>query len=81
MSTSDRPVLDVIAEAVEDVLDVYDTVMHVHSEAQAIAAAVLAACQGATVEQQAQLLDGYIQCSDASPGRVRLVGPWRDDPS
>ena len=49
------------------------------------AAAVLAACQGATVEQQAELVGGKVEVDDAPSGwqsrGSRLVGPWREDPS
>jgi hypothetical protein len=90
-----QPVLDVIAEVVlpevgnrcsctmfggkhHNVNPPCATVRAAHD----LADAVLAACQGATLGQQAELTDGEVKRRDSTGlHEHRVVGPWRKDPS
>lgn len=80
-----RPIQDVIGIALHDVgcHDVCD-ISIIRSAYRRQIAAVLAACQQATVAQQAQLTGGTIEddgFTSTGPTFARLVGPWREDPA
>jgi hypothetical protein len=85
-----RPIHDVIGIALHDA-ECHDPcdISIIRSVYRRQIAAVVAACQQATVEQQAELLGGEVEASlhyDAyalAPVRPvsRVVGPWREDPS
>jgi hypothetical protein len=86
-----RPVLDVIADAIEAEIRKYPTAPPAPFSGQIgslgatipeIAAAVLAACQGATVAQQAELTGGTVAHRNGRTAWAaeRVVGPWREDP-
>lgn len=60
MTAPDRPVKDLIAEAVADVAASYEGSISAGC-ADVIAAAVVAACREATVAQQAELIGGELE--------------------